>query len=147
MAFGITALITFGIANITPPQAAAIAATIQIARLLGSELGTAAIQTFVRMREQTYSNLIGLHVLSGSSAAEGIAAQFAGPFGSRQTGIGDPAVQGLGLLATRLQHEAYTLAYIDAFWLVAWVSVVGILLIAVLRRPPPNPLTPPRVSL
>jgi DHA2 family multidrug resistance protein len=147
LAFGITALITFGIANITPPQAAAIAATIQIARLLGAEFGSAAIQTFVRVREQIYSNLIGLHVLSGSAATEGISAQLAGPFGSRQTGSGDPAAQGLGLLAGRLQHEAYALAYIDACWLVAWVSVLGILLIALLRRPPPNPLTPPRVAL
>lgn len=147
LAFGITALITFGIANITPPQAAAIAATIQIARLLGAEFGSAAIQTFVRVREQIYSNLIGLHVLSGSAATEGISAQLAGPFGSRQTGSGDPAAQGLGLLAGRLQHEAYAIAYIDACWLVAWVSVLGILLIALLRRPPPNPLTPPRVAL
>jgi hypothetical protein len=32
--FAITALITFTVANINPPQAAAIAATIQIARLV-----------------------------------------------------------------------------------------------------------------
>jgi MFS transporter, DHA2 family, multidrug resistance protein len=52
LAFAITALITFAIANITPPQATAIAATIQIARLLGNEIGSAGIQTFVRVREQ-----------------------------------------------------------------------------------------------
>src|SRR6202040_75075 len=34
-------LITFGLANITPPQAAAIGATIQISRWLGSEIGSA----------------------------------------------------------------------------------------------------------
>ena len=70
LAFGITALITFGVANITPPQAAAIAATIQIARLLGNEIGSAVIQTFVRVREQVYSNLIGLHVVAGQPATE-----------------------------------------------------------------------------
>jgi hypothetical protein len=42
------------------------------------------------------------------------------------------------------RREAYVLAYIDAFWLVAWVSVLGILFALLLRRPPPNPLTPPR---
>ena len=71
LAFAITALVTYAIAHITPLQAAAIATTIQIARLLGAEIGSAVIQTFVRVHEQTYSNLIGLHVLSGSSATEG----------------------------------------------------------------------------
>jgi DHA2 family multidrug resistance protein len=144
LAFAITALITYAISHITPAQAAAIAATIQIARLFGSEVGSAVIQTFVRVREQTYSNLIGLHLVGGSEAAQGVATQLAVPFGNRPTGLGDPAAQGLGVLATRVQHEAYVLAYIDAFWLIAWVSVLGILLILLLRQSPPNPLTPPR---
>jgi DHA2 family multidrug resistance protein len=144
LAFAITALITFAIANITPAQAAAIAATIQIARLFGNEVGTAVIQTFVRVREQTYSNLIGLHVLTGSSPVEQTAAQMAVPFGNRPTGLGDAAVQGMGTLGNLVRREAYVLAYIDSFWLIAWVSVLGILLVLILRRPPPNPLTPPR---
>jgi DHA2 family multidrug resistance protein len=143
LAFAITALVTFGIANVTPAQAAAIATTIQVARLLGAEVGTAVIQTFVRVREQTYSNLIGLHVLSGSLATEGIAAQLATPFGSRATGRDNPAAQGLDVLAGLVQREAYVLAYIDAFWLIAWASMFGILLVLLLHRPPPNPLTPP----
>jgi DHA2 family multidrug resistance protein len=144
LAFAITALITYAIANITPSQAAAIAATIQIARLLGNEFGTALIQTFVRVREQVYSNLIGLHLIAGSPAAEQATAQFAVPFGNRPTGLGDTAAQGAGMLGNLVRREAYVLAYIDAFWLVAWVSLAGILLILLLHRPPPNPLTPPR---
>jgi DHA2 family multidrug resistance protein len=146
LAVAITALITFGIANITPPQAAAIAATIQIARLLGAEVGSAMIQTFVRVREQVHSNLIGLHVLSGAPGTEGAASQFAGAFANRQIGAGNPAAQGLGRLAGLVQREAYVLAYIDAFWLIAWVSLAGMLLILLLQRAPPNPLTPPRID-
>src|SRR5215217_4568925 len=33
-----------------------------------------------------------------------------------------------------------------AFWLIAWISVLGILLVFLLRRPPPNFLTPPRIA-
>jgi MFS transporter, DHA2 family, multidrug resistance protein len=142
LAFAITALITFAVANITPPQAAAIATLIQIARLLGNEIGSAVIQTFVRVREQVYSNLIGLHVVAGLTTTEQATAQLATPFGSRATGIGDPAAQGAGVLANLVRREAYVLAYIDAFWLIAWVSVLGILLILLLRPPPPNPLIP-----
>jgi DHA2 family multidrug resistance protein len=42
---------------------------------------------------------------------------------------------------------AYVLAYIDAFWLVAWVSLLGILLILLLRPPPSNLLIPSRGGL
>jgi DHA2 family multidrug resistance protein len=142
LAFAITALITFGLANITPPQAAAIGATIQIARWLGSEIGSAVIQTFVRVREQVDSNLIGLHVVAGLPATEQMTTQLAGPFGNRATGIGDPAAQAAAMLADFVGREAYVLAYIDAFWLIAWVSLLGILLILLLRPPPPNPLIP-----
>ena len=144
LAFSITALVTYAVAHITPPQAAAIAATIQIARLLGAEIGSAGIQTFVRMREQTYSNLIGLHVKSGAAKVVGAASQFATPFDARATGAGDPTAQGIALLAHFVQREAYVLAYIDAFWLTAWVSLLGILAVLVMRAPPPNPMTPPR---
>jgi hypothetical protein len=68
LACAITEVIAFAVANITPAQAAAIATTIQIARWLGSEIGSAVIQTFVRVREQVYSNLIGLHVVTGLPA-------------------------------------------------------------------------------
>lgn len=146
LAFAITALITYAIANITPAQAAAIAATIQIARLLGSEVGSAVIQTFVRVREQVYSNLIGLHLIAGSASAEQATSQLATPFGNRPTGLGDASMQGIGTLAGNVRTEAYVLAYIDAFWLTAWVSLLGILLVLILRRPPPNPLTPPRIG-
>jgi DHA2 family multidrug resistance protein len=39
------------------------------------------------------------------------------------------------------------LAYIDAFWLIAWVSLLGILLILLLRPPPPNLLIASREGL
>jgi hypothetical protein len=33
------------------------------------------------------------------------------------------------VLASTVRREAYVLAYIDAFWLIAWVSLLGILLV------------------
>jgi DHA2 family multidrug resistance protein len=147
LAFAITAVVTFTIANVTPPQAAAIATTLQIARLFGNEIGNAAIQTFVRVREQVYSNLIGLHVITGSPTVAQATTQLAVPFGARQTGLGSAALQGAGVLASLVRREAFVLAYIDAFWLVAWVTAVGILLVLLLRPPPPNPLTPPRIKI
>lgn len=147
LAVAIVALLVYNISHITPAQAAAIGAINQSARLLGSEVGSAVIQTFVRVREQVFSNLTGLHVIRGASSTQDIANQLTGPFASRPTGIGNPDLQGLDLLADFVQREAYVLAYIDAFWLIAWVSLAGVLLVIFLSRPPPNSLTPPRVPL
>jgi hypothetical protein len=69
--------------------------------------------------------------------------QLAGPFGSRAMGIGEPVAQGTAVLASIVRREAFVLAYIDAVWLIAWVSLFGILLV-LLRPPPPNPLIPSR---
>jgi DHA2 family multidrug resistance protein len=69
------------------------------------------------------------------------------PFGARPTGLGDAATQGAGVLGNLVRREAYVLAYVDAFWLIAWVSLLAILLVLLLKPPPPNPLTPPRLKL
>ena len=147
LAFAITALVTYAISFITPAQAAAIATTIQIARLMGAELGSALIQTFVRVREQTHSNELGTHIVGGAASTTDTQTLLSGVFANRATGLGDAASQGTSLLAAAVQREAYVLAYIDAFWLIAWASLAGLLVIVLLRRPPPNPLTPPRLPV
>lgn len=144
LAVAITALVTFAVANITPPQAAAIAATIQTARLFGSELGSAFIQTFVRVREQVHSNLIEQHLASGSDIVERIVTAVTAGFSDRVP-AGDGTAQALLTIGARVQRESYVLAYIDAFWVIAWVLAGTILLLLLLRPPPPNPLTPPRM--
>src|SRR6185369_14053839 len=115
----ITALVTYAVANITPPQAAAIAATIQTSRLFGSELGNAFIQTFVRVREQFHSNLIEQHLASGSDVVERMIAAVSTGFSDRAAG--DPTALALTTIGARVQHESFVLAYIDAFWVIAWV--------------------------
>jgi DHA2 family multidrug resistance protein len=115
--------------------------------LLGAEIGSGVIQTFVRIREQTYSNLIGLHVQAGGSRTVGASTRLAGRFNDVATGADNPAIQGLALLASHVRREAYVLAYIDAFWLIAWASLFGVVMLLFLRRPPPNPMTPPRIKL
>jgi DHA2 family multidrug resistance protein len=147
LAIGITSLVTFAVSNIKPAQAAAIAATIQIARLFGIELGTAFMQTFVRVREQVYSNLIGQHVITGSDAVDRIVTALSNVFSQRANNIGLETSQGIATAGRFVQREAYVLAYIDGFWIVAWVLALALLLVLLLRRPPPNPMTPPRIDI
>ena len=146
LAIGITALVTFAVANITPAQAPTIAATIQVSRLLGIEIGTASIQTFVRVREQVYSNLIGQHLSWNSDIMERIVTALSNVFSERANNLGIATSQGIAAAGRLVQREAYVLAYIDGFWLIAWVLVAAPLLVLILRRPPPNPMTPPRID-
>src|SRR5262249_21463926 len=147
LAIGITSLVTFAVANITPAQAPAIAATIQISRLLGIELGTAFIQTFVRVREQVYSNLIGQHLSSGSDVVDRIVTALAAVFGPHPNSLGVATSEGIAQAGRLVQREPYVLAYIDGFWIVAWVLALAPLLLVLLRRPPPNEMTPPRIDI
>lgn len=147
LSIAITALITFTVANITPVQAAVIAATIQTARLFGAEVGSAFIQTFVRVREQLQSNLIEQHLSGGSDVVETMIAAVSSRFADRPTGLGDVTGQALATIGGLAQREAYVLAYVDAFWFIAWVAAAALLLVLLLRPPPPNPLTPPHIPV
>lgn len=64
--FGLTSLVWFALKHLQPSEVFTFRAMLQTGRLFGAELGAAFVQTFVRMREQTYSNLIGLHINTGS---------------------------------------------------------------------------------
>lgn len=112
--------------------------------LVGSELGNMLMQTFVRVREQVFSNLIGLHLVAGSPAAEHATALLSGPYVNRAMGAGNRRSRVSA--GSPDWREAYVLADMDAFWRIAWVALVGILLVLLLRRPPPNLLTPPRIE-
>jgi hypothetical protein len=61
-------------------------AVLQTARLCSGELGSGFIQTFLRVREQTYSNLVGLHVIVGSHATEQRFQHYANAVGGRSNG-------------------------------------------------------------
>jgi DHA2 family multidrug resistance protein len=144
LCLALTSLISYTVANITPPQAAAIAATLQTARLFGTELGSAFIQTFVRMREQFHSNILGQRLTADSDVASRTIASLSEAFGGRSVGQGDGTALALHIIGTWVQRESYVLAYIDAFWMIAWGLAAAIPLLLLLRLPPPNPLTPPR---
>jgi DHA2 family multidrug resistance protein len=144
LAVALTALITFAVANIVPAQAAAIAAAIQTARLIGVEAGSAFIQTFVRVREQIHSHFIGLHLVAGSDAMDRAVDQASAPFSDRPFGVEDTTAAALEAIGNVVRREAYVLAYIDSFWVIAWVLAASLLLIFLLRPPPLNALTPPR---
>jgi DHA2 family multidrug resistance protein len=146
LALTLTSLVTFAAANIRPALAATIAGLIQSGRVLGSEIGSSFMQTYVRVQEQVTSNLAGLQLKAGAPITEQRTTLMSDVFGDRLGSIGgDPAGAALLSLSNTVRREAFVLAYIDAFWFIAWLMTASLLLLLFLRPPPPNPMTPPRL--
>ena len=65
----------------------------------------------------------------------------------RRPSLGDATGQGLMTIGNLVWREAYVLAYVDAMWIISWVLVASLAVVLVLKPPPPNPLTPPRIRM
>ena len=133
--FALTALITLIVRSINPSDALAIGCLLQISRLFGGEVGTAFMQTFVRVREQIHSNLVGLHVDGAGLTADRLAA-YRGAMAAHTADVGQAAGQASRLLATTVAQQASVLSYIDGFMAAAAGAFACLVLVALMRRPP-----------
>ena len=134
----LTSLVWFFLKHLDPTQALTFGALLQTGRLFGAELGSAFMQTFVRMREQLYSNLIGLHVTTGSSLSIERLQDYANAVTSRSVGEVAAHARATALLAQAVRGQAYVLAFIDGFMILGFATIAGLLLMLFLRTPPPQ---------
>jgi MFS transporter, DHA2 family, multidrug resistance protein len=134
--FGLTSLVWFNLKNLEPTEIFTFGAVLQTGRLFGAQLGSAFVQTFVRIREQTYSNLIGLHVDAGSFLTDQRLEHYARIIGSRSIGAPEASARATALLARAVQNQAYVLAYIDGFMVLGFAVIAALLLMLLLRDPP-----------
>jgi DHA2 family multidrug resistance protein len=125
--------------SINPSDALAIGCLLQISRLFGGEIGTAFMQTFVRVREQVHSNLVGLHVSGSGGFVIDRLTSYQAVIATRTADFGDAAASASKLLATTVAQQAAVLSYIDGFMAAAAGAFVCLLLVAVMRPPPSSP--------
>jgi DHA2 family multidrug resistance protein len=134
----LTSLVWFFLKHLDPTQALTFGALLQTGRLFGAELGSAFMQSFVRIREQLYSNLIGLHVTTGSSLTIERLQDYENAVMSRSVGAVAAHARGTALLAQAVRRQAYVLAFIDGFMILGFATIAGLLLMLFLRTPPPQ---------
>ncbi|MGY3079817.1 hypothetical protein ACVWZZ_006225 [Bradyrhizobium sp. LM6.10] len=130
----------FALANSNPDRSTAFAAYIQVMRLCGAEFGVSLMATWLRIREQVSSNLLGLNVARGDADLVYTLSQMAAPFVSH--GASATATRATSTLAAAMQREANTLAYIDAFWLTTWFAILALVCVAFMNPPPVGPFSP-----
>ncbi|HTZ95365.1 MAG TPA: MFS transporter [Terriglobales bacterium] len=109
-----------------------------IVRLFGGEVGAVYMGHFVAQREKLHSNLLGLHVQSGSWITDTNIYKLAAGLFPKSSGAAAAAGRAVGVISSRLRLQAYTLSINDGFYLVAWACVFMLLLIALLRKAPLN---------
>jgi DHA2 family multidrug resistance protein len=122
----------------SPYRVLTFSAFIHGVRIFGGQLGTTLMARFIAEQEKVHSYLLGLHVQPGDWIADHTIRLLSAGLADRSSGSAGAAGRAVGLIAGSVRQQAYSLAFIDAFQLIAWVSVATLLLIATLRRYPLN---------
>jgi MFS transporter, DHA2 family, multidrug resistance protein len=107
-------------------------------RLFGGTMGAVYMGHFLAEREKLHSNLLGLHVTSGSWITDGNLHALAAGVYAKSFGAAEAAARAVDLVGARLRLQAYALSLIDGFLLVAWACFLALLLTALLRKSPLN---------
>ncbi len=133
--FALSGIIFFSVLHLKPQDALTFGASIQTARLMGGEIGTAFIATFTRVRTQVASNHIGLHVQSGDpevihrlQAYGAVVGRGVDPFTA--------AGRSVGVLGNAVRSAASIQGVIDCFVAIAALTAVA-LLFAITHKPAP----------
>jgi DHA2 family multidrug resistance protein len=119
-----------------PQRALTFAAFFHTVRLLGGQVGVAAMIHFINQREKLHSNLLGLHVQSGSWVTQGTLYRLAAGLSAKSSGLTAATSRAAEIIDAKLRLQAYSLTFIDGFYLVAWACAGMLFLTAILRKPP-----------
>jgi MFS transporter, DHA2 family, multidrug resistance protein len=121
-----------------PARILTFSAFFHCVRIFAGQIGVTLMLRFIAEQEKLHSYLIGLHVQSGNWIADHTARLLTAGLAGRSTGVEEAAGRAVGLVAGGVRLQAYILSLIDAFHLVAWMSVVMLILLATLGRFPLN---------
>ncbi len=114
-------------------KAATISGYAHFVRLFGGEVGAAFMGHFLSAREKFHSNLLGLHVQSGTWITDHrLQLLAAGAFG-KSTGRVEAQYRAAEVLGLQVRAQAFTLAISDGFVLIAWTVVVYLMMMLLLR--------------
>jgi DHA2 family multidrug resistance protein len=149
----LSGVVFFGILHLKPQDALTFGACLQTARLMGGQIGTAFINTLVRVRSQTASNHLGQHVEIGDNQVMHRLQTYAAVVGRDV----DPALaahRSVAVLGQAVRSAAATQGVIDGFVVIGAMTAVALLLLVSHdpaptgpashlplfgRRPPPAP--------
>jgi MFS transporter, DHA2 family, multidrug resistance protein len=121
---------------VKPQRILTFSAFFHTVRIFGGTIGAVLMGRFIAEREKFHSNVLGLHVQHGSWITDENIRQMTAGFFAKSSGLVQAAGRAVDVTGGRLRLQAYTLSLIDGFYLVAWASVIALVLVALLRETP-----------
>jgi DHA2 family multidrug resistance protein len=136
--FALSGILFFAVLHLRPEDALTFGAAVQVARLMGGEIGQALVVTLVRVRGQVASNHLGLHLQVG----DGQVIQRLRAYGALAARGGDPGLapaRAVGLLGNLVRGAAATQGVIDGFVVVSGLTALALMLVVAHRPAPLGP--------
>ena len=130
------------LASSSPQEAMTFGGVLQLARLMGGEIGTAFISTWTRVREQVASNLIGQHLRIGDGEVIQRVRAY-GVFTSRAFDPQGDLQRGQAVLGNTVRAAATTQAVMDGFVAIAFMAALALLFLLYRSAAPQGPASPP----
>jgi DHA2 family multidrug resistance protein len=122
----------------SPSRVLTFSAFFHTVRLFAGQIGMTWMARFIAEQEKVHSYLIGLHVQSGGSIAEHSVRLLTAGLAAKSAAVSTAAGRAAGVIAAKVRLQAYTLSFVDAFHLLAWMAVAMSILLATLGRFPMN---------
>jgi MFS transporter, DHA2 family, multidrug resistance protein len=113
-------------------NAATFSGFMHFIRIFGGQIGVVIMSRFISVREQYPSNLLGLHVQSGSWLTDDRLRMLTGGILPASAGPEEAQYRAIGILGQQVRAQAYTLATADGFIAVGWLVVIYLLLMTLL---------------
>lgn len=126
-AFFMVALLAFAVHGLRPENGATAGTLFNMTRVIGQALGTALIATLVTEREKFHSNQIVEHLTASAGVLQSRLAGLESSFVA--SSASDARLAGLNTLRGQIANQAYVLAYMDAFLVLAGLLSVTALLV------------------
>ncbi|HEY2661760.1 MAG TPA: MFS transporter [Caulobacteraceae bacterium] len=136
--FALSGILFFAVLHLRPEDALTFGGAVQTARLMGGQLGQAFVVTFTRVRSQTASNLIGLHVHTGDAAVVQRLQAYAAVTG-RATDPGSASARAASVLGSVVRSMAATQGVIDSFVAMAGLTALALALVVAHKPAPLGP--------
>ena len=119
-----------------PQRILTFSAFFHTVRIFGGTIGAILMGRFIAEREKLHSNLLGLHVQQGNWITDGSIRQLTAGLFAKSSSLAQATGRAVDVVTARLRLQAYTLTLIDGFYLVAWVCVIALFFVALLRESP-----------
>jgi MFS transporter, DHA2 family, multidrug resistance protein len=120
--------------GIPPSKTDQASALLNAARNTGGSIGVSLVANVLAHREQFHQSRLAEHVMPSSPAYQDTLQQAANYFASQGATPGVAHQQAIGWIGTQIASQASYLAYIDAFWTLALISLAAVPIALTLRK-------------